>query len=164
MTDFDKKELDKYGPLVLSEKNKMTFRFNDEQAVHGFGWSHNFNSSSPGIWTEGGVSTLIFKSNKKISKDYLIKIKLGSLITEKDKPINFSINVNDLFIKKLSLRNVNELNESSIELKLKKELITDNIHYIKFKIDNPISPLELFQSPDARKLGLLVESIEILID
>ena len=105
-----------------------------------------------------------FKSNKKTSKDYLIKIKLGSLIAKKDRPINFSINVNDLFIKKLSLRNVNELNESSIELKLKKELITDNIHYIKFKIDNPISPLELFQSPDARKLGLLVESIEILID
>ena len=39
-----------------------------------------------------------------------------------------------------------------------------NVHYIKFKIDNPVSPLELFQSPDARKLGLLVESIEILTD
>ena len=70
--------------------------------------------------------------------------------------------MNDIFIKKFSLKNINELNENSIELRLKKELITDDIHYIKFNINNPISPLELFQSPDARKLGLLVESIEIL--
>ena len=34
-------------------------------------------------------------------------------------------------------------------------------HYIKFNIDNPVTPLDLFQSPDARKLGILVESIEI---
>mgnify|MGYP000689910688 CR=1 FL=1 len=31
----------------------------------------------------------------------------------------------------------------------------------KFIINNPTSPLELLQSPDARKLGILVESIEI---
>ena len=67
----------------------------------------------------------------------MIKIKLGSLITKKNKPINFSINVNDLFIKKFSLKNINELNENSIELKLKKELITEDTHYIKFKINNP---------------------------
>ena len=48
--------------------------------------------------------------------------------------------------------------------KLQKELITENTHYIKFRINNPVSPLELFQSPDARKIGLLVESIEISID
>ena len=84
------------------------------------------------------------------------------MITEKDKPINFTVYVNDIFIKKFSLKNINELNENSIELKLKKELITEDTHYIKFKINNPVSPLELFQSPDARRLGLLIESIEIL--
>jgi hypothetical protein len=40
-------------------------------------------------------------------------------------------------------------------------MITNKICYIKFIINNPISPLELLQSPDARKLGILVESIEI---
>ena len=70
--------------------------------------------------------------------------------------------MNDIFIKKFSLKKINELNENSIELRLKKELITEDTHYIKFKINNPVSPLELFQSPDARRLGLLVESIEIL--
>ena len=84
------------------------------------------------------------------------------MTSRKNRPINFSVYINNLFINKFSLNNVNELNENSIELKLKKELITEDTHYIKFKINNPVSPLELFQSPDARKLGLLVESIEIL--
>ena len=162
MTDFDKKELNKYDPLVLPEKEKMIFNFQDEQAVHGFGWTHSFHSPNPGIWTEGNISTLLFRFNNKTKKDYIIKIKLGSLITEKNKPINFSVYVNDIFIKKFSLKNINELNENSIELRLKKELITEDTHYIKFKINNPVSPLELFQSPDARRLGILVESIEIL--
>ena len=162
MTDFDKKELNKYDPLVLPEKEKTIFNFQDEQAVHGFGWTHNFHLPNPGIWTEGNISTLLFRFNNKTNEDYIIKIKLGSLITEKNKPINFSVYVNDILIKKFSLKNINELNENSIELRLKKELITEDTHYIKFKINNPVSPLELFQSPDARKLGLLVESIEIL--
>ena len=162
MTDFDKKELNKYDPLVLPEKEKMIFNFQDEQAVHGFGWTHNFHSPNPGIWTEGNISTLLFRFNNKTNEDYVIKIKLGSLITEKNKPINFSVYVNDIFIKEFSLKNINELNENSIELRLKKELITEETHYIKFKINNPVSPLELFQSPAARRLGLLVESIEIL--
>jgi hypothetical protein len=162
MTDFDKKELSKYDPLTLQKKGKIILKFNDDQSVHGFGWSHNFLSSYAGIWTEGNISTLLFKFNEKINKDYSIKIKLASLITKKNKPINFSINFNDLFTEKFSLKNINELEENSIKLKINRELISDGIHYIKFQIDNPVSPLELFQSPDARKLGLLVESIEIL--
>ena len=162
MTDFDKKELNKYDPLVLPEKEKTIFNFQDEQAVHGFGWTHNFHSPNRGIWTEGNISTLLFRFNNKTNEDYIIKIKLGSLVSKKNKPINFSVYVNDIFIKKFSLKNINELNENSIELRLKKELITEDTHYIKFKINNPVSPLELFQSPDARRLGILVESIEIL--
>ena len=162
MTDFDKNELSKYDPLVLSEKKRMILNFKDEKAVHGLGWTHNLNPPGPGIWTEGNVSTLLFKFNNETNENYTIKIKLASLISKKNKTINFSVYVNDLFIKKFSLKNINELNENSIKLKLKKELITDDTHYIKFKISNPVSPLELFQSPDGRKLGLLVESIEIL--
>ena len=105
---------------------------------------------------------MLFKFNNKANEDYVIKIKLGSLKTKKNKPINFNVIVNDLFVKRFSLKNINELDENSIKLKIKKELMTKDTHYIKFNIENPISPLELFQSPDARKLGLLVENIEIL--
>jgi len=161
MTYSDKKELSKYDPLTLTEKNKMIFKFQDEKAVYGLGWTHNFHSPNPGIWTEGNISTLLFKFNNKINDNYIIKIKLGSLISKKNKPINFSIYINDLFIKKLSLKSINELEKNSIELRLKKEQINEDTYYIKFKIDNPVSPIELFESPDARKLGLLVENIEI---
>ena len=164
MTDFDKKELNKYDPLVLFEKEKMILNFQDEQAVYGLGWTHNFHSPNPGIWTEGNISTLLFKFDNKTNEDYIIKIKLGSLISKKNKPITFSVYANDLFIKQFSLKSINELDKNSIKLRIKKELITENTHYIKFRINNPVSPLELFQSPDARKLGLLVESIEILTD
>ena len=32
---------------------------------------------------------------------------------------------------------------------------------IDFLIENPVSPLEQFQSPDGRKLGILIESLEL---
>ena len=161
MTDFDKYELNNYDPIVLANEKKITLNFHDEQSVHGLGWSHSYFSPNPGIWTEGNLSTLLFKLNEKTNADYTIKIKLGSLITKKNKPINFSINVNDLIFKKFSLKSIDDLSENLIKLKINKEMITNNICYIKFIINNPTSPLELLQSPDARKLGILVESIEI---
>ena len=162
MTNFDKKELSKYDPLEFPKKKKIIFNFQNEESIHGFGWTHSLHSHNTGIWTEGNISTLLFKFNNKANEDYVIKIKLGSLKTKKNKPINFNVIVNDLFVKRFSLKNINELDENSIKLKIKKELMTKDTHYIKFNIENPISPLELFQSPDARKLGLLVENIEIL--
>jgi len=104
---------------------------------------------------------LLFKIDEKTNKNYTIAIKLASLFTKKNENINFSININDLIFKKFSLKNIDDLNENLIQLKINKEIIPSSICYIKFIIDNPISPLELLQSPDARKLGILVESIEI---
>ena len=161
MTDFDKYELNNYDPIVLANEKKITLNFHNEQSVHGLGWSHNYFSPNPGIWTEGNLSTLLFKLDENTNADYTIKIKLGSLITKKNKPIYFSINVNDIIFKKFSLKSINDLSENLIKLKINKEMITNNICYIKFIINNPTSPLELLQSPDARKLGILVESIEI---
>tara|TARA_B100001971_G_scaffold59043_1_gene54062 strand:- start:2186 stop:4315 length:2130 start_codon:yes stop_codon:yes gene_type:complete len=161
MTDFDKYELNDYDPIILASGKKIILNFRDEQSVHGFGWSHSYFSPNPGIWTEGNISTLLFKIDEKTNADYTIKIKLGSLITKKNKPINFSININDIIVKKFSLMGIGDLNENLIKLTINKEMIPDNIYYIKFMIDNPTSPLELLQSPDARKLGILIESIEI---
>jgi len=161
MTELDKKQLKNYEPVAISKNNKIIFNFKDEKSIHGLGWTHNFLSGKPGIWTEGNISSLLFRFLNNEKNDYLIKIKLGSLITQENNPINFSINVDNLFIKKFSLRNINELNNNSIEIKLKKKTIKNDAHYIKFNIDNPVTPLDLFQSPDARKLGILVESIEI---
>ena len=37
-----------------------------------------------------------------------------------------------------------------------------HIVYIKFIINNPVTKLELLQSPDARQLGILVENLELI--
>ena len=92
----------------------------------------------------------------------MIKIKLNSIITKKNEPINFTIDVNNIFIEKFSLKNINELKEESIFINLNKEDIKNDIIYIKFKTSNPVTKLELLKSPDARRLGILVESLEVI--
>ena len=59
------------------------------------------------------------------------------------------------------MKSIDDLNENLIKLKINEELIPGSICYIKFIINNPVSPLELLKSPDARKLGILVESYRI---
>ena len=45
---------------------------------------------------------------------------------------------------------------------LNNEFIEDNKEIkIDFNIKNPISPLEILESPDSRKLGILLKSIEL---
>ncbi len=162
MTNFEKYELNAYKPIVLTSGKKEVLNIRDEQSVHGLGWSHNMFSKNLGIWTEGNISTLLFKINEKTNKNYTIAIKLNSLSTKKNEYINFSININDLIFKKFSLKSIDDLNENLIKLKINEELIPGSVCYIKFIINNPVSPLELLKSPDARKLGILVESIELI--
>ena len=162
MSENDKKQLEKYAPITLSENENIKLNFYDENSIHGFGWTHNNLSNKKGIWTEGNVSNLLFKINKNIGENFIIKIKLNSIITKKNESINFSIDVNNTLIDKFSLKNTNELKDESIFLEMKKSIIKDDIVYINFKIDNPVTNLELLKSPDARKLGILVESLEII--
>ena len=102
------------------------------------------------------------KIDENVSDTFMIKIKLKSLITKRNELINFEVNINDLLVKKFNLKNVNELNENSIFIKVNKNIIKDDIVYIKFIINNPITKLELLRSPDARKLGILVENLELI--
>ena len=76
--------------------------------------------------------------------------------------INFDIDVNNLFSKKFNLKNITDLRDNSISINVDKNLIEEDIVYIKFKIKNPVTQLELLKSPDARQLGLLIESLEII--
>ena len=162
MTDYDLSQLKKYNPLPVTKNKRIYLNFDDENSIHGIGWTHNRLSSKKGIWTEGNISNLIFKLEGNIDDNFVIKIKLNSIITRKNEPINFSVGVNNYFIKEFNLKNINELNEDSIFVNLNINNIIDNIIYIKFKIENPVTKLELLKSPDARKLGILVESLEII--
>jgi len=164
MTAYDKDQLKKYTPVTLTKNKKTYLNFYEESSPHGFGWTHSNFSTKKGIWTEGNISNLIFKLDKSINNKFFVKIKLNSIITKKNEPINFSVDVNNIFIEKFSLKNINELKEESIFINLNKKDIENNIVYIKFKTNNPVTQLELLKSPDARNLGILVESLKVIND
>ena len=162
MTSYDEDQLEKYNPITLVENEKINLEFHNQSSVHGFGWTHNFTSPLKGLWTEGNISNLLFALNKNTNKNSEIKIKISSIITKKNRPINFTVKIDDNFSKKFSLKNINELKNNSIFIKVDKNMLKKEIIYIKFIIDNPTTRLELLESPDARKLGILVESLELI--
>ena len=162
MSKNDKIQFKKYVPLTLRNKEKINFNFYEEDSIRGFGWTHSILFNNKGMWTEGNISNLLFNVNESVTENFTIKIKLKSLITKKNEPINFAVMVNDSLVNRFSLKNINELNEESIFIKVNKSIIEDDTIYIQFKIDNPTSKLDLFKSPDARNLGILVETLEII--
>ena len=46
---------------IILDRPNSSHNFQDEKAIYGLGWTHNFHSPNPGIWTEGNISTLLFK-------------------------------------------------------------------------------------------------------
>ena len=48
-----------------------------------------------------------------------------------------------------------------IEILINEKLIKNNEIKIDFNFKNPVSPYEVFESPDSRKLGILIKNIEI---
>ena len=53
------------------------------------------------------------------------------------------------------------IKQKKITVLIDHKSIIDNKIVVDFKIENPIAPVEIFESPDSRKLGLLVKSIKL---
>ena len=140
--------------LVINEKKILNFRENDN--YYGFGWSHNFQKS--GIWSEGPISTLLFRT-KKNYRDLKLEILCRPYITKKNDSVEFDIFVNDSFNKNIKLTNKNQ--GQKIEILIEKKLVKNNEIKVDFNFKNPISPYEVLESPDSRKLGILIKSIKI---
>ena len=156
MNGNDIKKFEEQEFKLIKTKKKKDFNFNDEDNYHGFGWSHN--SGGPGIWSEGNVSSLLLRINGE-KKDFNFEINCKPYITKKNKTLEFDIYVNDFLNKKIKLV---ESKEQKIKFLVKQQFINENTIKIDFKFKNPISPSELFESPDSRKLGFLLKSIEII--
>ncbi len=159
MTKDDKDNLKKYEPIVLKKNEINYLKFNDNKSIHGLGWTHNLGSNKKGIWTEGNNSSLLFKLDENLDQDLKVEIKINSILTKDNNPLNFKILVNDKFYKNFNLKTLKELNNNTIFLDIDKSSFNGNTFHIKFLIENPITKLELLKSPDARMLGILIESI-----
>jgi len=156
MNDNDKKIFSEISPKLLKINERKDLYFEDEDNFYGFGWSHNSNRL--GIWSEGPMSTLFFKTDKKYG-DLKLEILYDAYITKKNDTLEFGIYINNSFDKNMKLTNNNQ--NKKFEIIIKKELINEDEIKIDFNFTNPVSPFEVFESPDSRKLGILIKKIKI---
>ena len=103
------------------------------------------------------MSTLFFRIDKNYG-DLKLEISCQPYITKKNNISELDIYVNNSFNKNVKLTNNNR--EEKIKILIKKELIKDNEIKIDFNFKNLVSPYEVLESPDSRKLGILVKNIK----
>ena len=161
MSKFDEIQLDNFNPILLETGNEFKLDFINENSIHGFGWTHNFGSKDMGIWTEGKISNLLFQINKEYKKNLTLGIKVKSILNRPNESLNFKIYINNQIYDNYNLNNVEQLDQGMLFINLNNVTNFNDTFNIRFVIDNPTTKLELLQSPDARILGLLVESVII---
>ena len=91
----------------------------------------------------------------------IIKIKVKSLSIKNKENLKFKVLLNKKIKKEFSVNDVKEIINETIFLKINQNEVQDNNYVIDFLIENPVSPLEQYNSPDGRKLGILIESLEL---
>jgi hypothetical protein len=156
MNSNDKKKFDEISPKLLEINEKKNLKFENKDNYYGFGWSHN--SGKPGIWSEGPMSTLFFRTDKNYG-DLKLEILCQPYITKKNNISELDIYVNNSFNKNVKLTNNNQ--DETFKILINKKIIKNNEIKIDFNFKNPVSPYEVLESPDARKLGILVKNIKI---
>jgi len=152
----DIKEFDSIKLKVLEIDKEISLSFKEKDNYYGFGWSHNVGKS--GIWSEGPMSTLMFKIDKNYGN---IKLEISCLpyLTKKNKSLEFDIYVNNSLNKSVKLTNKDS--EENFIILIKENHIKNNEIIVAFNFKNPISPYEVLESPDSRKLGILLKNIKI---
>jgi hypothetical protein len=88
MNSNDKKKFDEISPKLLEINEKKNLKFENNDNYYGFGWSHN--SGKPGIWSEGPMSTLFFRTDKNYG-DLKLEILCQPYITKKKNLIKENI-------------------------------------------------------------------------
>jgi len=156
MNSSDIRNFNKIEPKLLEINKEGNFNFKDKDNLFGFGWSHNFDK--PSIWSEGPISTLFFKTSKNYN-DMKLEIICEPYITKKNKIVDLDIYVNGIFNKNLKL--VDENQDNIIEIYLEKEFLKNNELKVDLSFKNLISPYDVLESPDSRKLGILVKDIKL---
>ena len=159
MNEQDINKFNNIDFIYLNLNKKVDFNFYNKENINGLGWTHNQNLK--GIWSEGKIATILFSSNLNYEGRYIIKIKVKSLSIKNKENLKFKVLLNKKIKKEFSVNDVKKIINQTIFLKIDQNEIQDNNYVIDFLIENPVSPLEQFKSPDGRKLGILIESLEL---
>lgn len=159
MNEQDINKFNNIDFIYLNLNKKIDFNFYNKENIDGLGWTHNQNLK--GIWSEGKIATILFSSNLNYEEEYIIKIKVKSLSIKNNENLKFKVLLNKKIKKEFSVNDVKEIINETIFLKINQNEVQDNNYAIDFLIENPVSPLEQYNSPDGRKLGILIESLEL---
>ena len=156
MSSNDLESFAKIEAKLLKINKKINLSFKEKDNYFGFGWSHNFDKA--GAWSEGSKSTLLFKTKQK-NENLLLEVIFKPYTTKKNKILNLDLYVNDLFSKNLKFTDGSK--DKKIEILLDFKSIKGNEIKIDFNFKNLISPYEVLESPDSRKLGILIKNIKL---
>jgi len=155
MNDNEKIIFSEIKTKLLKINSEKNINFNEKDNYYGFGWSHNMGK--PGVWSEGYNSTLLFRVDKT-DDDLKLEIYCNPYTTKKNNTLEFDIYVNNSFNKSMKLNNKQG---EKFEILIEKDSIKNNEIKIDFEFKNPIAPFEVLESPDSRKLGMLIKKIKI---
>jgi len=156
MNNKDKEVFKNIRPKLLEINEKKSIYYENGDNYYGFGWSHNFKKL--GIWSEGPISTLFFRTDKNYG-DLKLEISCRPYITKKNNILELDVYVNNTFNKNIKLAKKNL--DKKIEILINEKLVKNNEIKIDFNFKNPVSPYEVLKSPDGRKLGILIKNIKI---
>ena len=159
MNDKDKKAFINVKPKLLEINEEKSLYYENDDNYYGFGWSHNFKKL--GIWSEGSVSTLLFRIDKNYG-DLKLEVSCRPYITKKNNILELDVYVNNMFNQNLKLTTKDQ--NKKIEILINEKLVKNNEVKIDFNFKNPVSPYEVLESPDARKLGILIKNIKITLN
>ena len=149
MNKNDKSKLKNIEIKKIKLNKKYYLKFKGD--FLGFGWSHNFDKK--GAWSEGHNSFLLLK---KPSLKRNLEIEFSFLPYKKNtnKDYKFKIFINEKYIETINLQKNNNA-------KINLANTTEDEILIRFEFDNIISPYDILESPDARRLGILLKSFTI---
>ena len=152
-------ETKKLNNLQLPMLNKKKIEINEKSNFLGFGWTHNLDGK--GAWSEGNFSNLLFKVKK--TQNLNIQIECEPFINEKIDNLDLKVLVNGNLIEEIKFKfdkdNFNKV--KLINITVNKNLIENDKINLQFVNENAKSPLDIFQSPDSRKIGFLIKNISL---
>ena len=130
----------------------------NEISFLGMGWEKYNNENEP--WTDGPNSSLIIElPDLDLEKDYFLEMELENKKNIKGEKITlevFSLNLDKVY--KFDFENTNQ----TIRLKLKNKENVNKILLIDLKLKGMLSEFDQMISPDERKIGLKLKSIELV--
>lgn len=150
----EQKQIDntyKLGEIISFAKNGNSSNFIPNNLFSG--WSNTENNYT---WTEGNEAVLSLKNI--YTKNNNIKIKLNAFPYLGAKLKQQKV---DLFVDGIQVAKWNVTKDDWYEATIPKNTKNDGKLKIKIKISDPISPKEVGQSRDSRKLGIAVKQLVI---